>query len=104
MVTNGFYKISYGGKTGSGIGMLALMGGVVSGIDEAGVQYDGTYGEDADTGAVQFHVRATVPAKGEAWSFSVDAVLPPGFAAGTPVPLRTPYGSVTVGFRLLRAL
>ena len=37
MVTSGFYKINYGGKTGAGIGLLALLGGVVSGVDEAGV-------------------------------------------------------------------
>lgn len=114
MVTNGFYKILYDGKTGSGTGMMALLNGVVSGIDEAGVQYDGAYAEDADTGAVQLHVRATipgnvplvngVPAKAEPWSFSVDAVLPPGFAKGTPVLMRTPFGPVTVGFKLLRAI
>ena len=114
MVTNGFYKISYAGRTGSGFGLLAFLGGVVSGLDEAGVQYEGTYDEDSDTGAVQFSVRATIPAnvglvigvppKAEAWSFTVDAVLPPGFDTGTPVPLRTPYGPVKVEFRLMRAL
>lgn len=114
MVTNGFYKISYDGKTGSGFGLIALVSGVICGLDEATVQYDGTYGEDQDTGVVQCHVRATVPAnvplvlgvgpKSEAWSFSIDFYLPPSFASGTPVALRTPFGSVTVSFRLLRAL
>ena len=114
MVTNGFYKILYDGKTGSGIGMLVLLNGVASGVDEAGVEYGGVYSEDLDTGAVQFQLSATVPAnvalvigvpaKAEPWSFSFGAVLPPGFVSGTRVPIRTPFGTVAVGFKLLRAL
>jgi hypothetical protein len=114
MVANGFYKIVYDGKTGSGIGMIALLNGVASGIDEAGVQYDGVYEEDYETGVVEMHLRVTVPgnvplvngvpAKSDTWSFSFDAALPPGFGAGTPVSLRTPFGAVTAGFKLLRGL
>ena len=114
MVPNGFYKISYEGATGAGFGMLALLSGLVSGIDEAGVAYDGEYGEDDQTGVVQFHVRATIPAgvglvlgtppKDEPWSFAIDAVLPPGFATGTPIKLRTRFGPVTLVFALLRRI
>jgi hypothetical protein len=114
MVQNGFYQITYDGSTGSGFGMLALMNGLVSGIDEAGVNYDGEYGEDDLTGVVQFHMRATVPegvalvvgtpAREEAWTFAIDAVLPPGFATGTPTKLRTRFGAVTVAFKLLRRI
>jgi hypothetical protein len=114
MVPNGFYKISYEGSTGSGFGMLALLSGMVSGIDEAGVAYDGEYGEDDLTGVVQFHVRAAIPPgvglvlgtppKDEPWSFAIDAVLPPGFVTGTPVKLRTKFGPVTLIFSLLRRI
>jgi hypothetical protein len=114
MVPNGFYKIAYEGSTGSGFGMLALLSGLISGIDEAGVAYDGEYGEDDLTGVVQFHVRAIIPAgvglvlgtpaRDEAWSFAIDAVLPPGFASGTPVKLRTKFGPVRLIFALLRRL
>ncbi len=114
MVVNGFYKVTYDGKTGSGLGMLALCNGVASGIDEAGVEYDGVYDEDNETGVVQLHLRAMVPGnvslvngvppKPAPWSFSFDVVLPPNFAAGTPFPLRTPFGAVTAGLRLLRGI
>lgn len=114
MVPSGFYKIIYDGSTGSGFGMMALMNGLISGIDEAGVSYDGEYGEDDLTGVVQFHLRATIPAgvalvigapaRDEPWSFAIDAVLPPGFATGTPTKLRTRFGPVTVAFTLLRRI
>ncbi len=114
MVTSGFYKIAYGGTTGSGFGMLALAGGKITGIDEAGVQYDGEYMEDDITGSVQFHLRAAVPAdaalvvgvpaKGEPWSFAIDAYLPPNFASGVETKIRTPFGLATVRFTLLRTL
>ncbi|HXQ50898.1 MAG TPA: hypothetical protein VN802_07385 [Stellaceae bacterium] len=114
MITNGFYKVTYGGATGSGFGMLAFFNGAIVGLDEAGVRYDGEYGEDDMTGAVQMHMTVTVPenvalvvgtpARGEAWSFAVDAVLPPGFAGGAPTKLRTRFGVVTVAFTLLRGI
>jgi hypothetical protein len=114
MVPNGFYKVTYDGATGSGFGMLALMSGLISGVDEAGVSYDGEYGEDDLSGVVQIHVRAIipagvglvlgVPARDEPWSFAIDAVLPPGFVTGTPTKLRTRFGPVTVAFTLLRRL
>ena len=114
MVVNGFYKIGYGGSSGAGIGMLALTGGKIIGIDEANIQYDGEYLEDDVTGSVQFHMRATVPAgaslvmgvppRAEDWSFSIDAHLPANFATGIPIKLRTQFGQVTVTFRLLRPL
>jgi hypothetical protein len=114
MVVNGFYKIGYGGATGEGFGMLALLGGKITGIDEARVKYDGEYQEDDVTGSVQFHIRATVPAdaplvmgvppRGEEWSFAIDAHLPANFASGVPVKVRTPYGQVTVTFTLLRTM
>ncbi len=114
MVVSGFYKIGYGGATGSGIGMLALHGGKITGIDEAGVQYDGEYLEDDVTGSVQFHLRASVPAdaalvvgvpaKGEPWTFAIDAHLPPNFASGVETKIRTPFGLATVRFTLLRPL
>ncbi len=114
MVVNGFYKIGYGGSTGSGFGMLALAGGKITGIDEAGVQYDGEYLEDDITGSVQFHLRASVPAdislvvgvpaRAEPWSFAVDAHLPPNFATGVATKIRTAFGLVTVTFTLLRPL
>jgi len=114
MVTNGIYKIGYGGTTGSGYGMLALIAGKITGIDEAGIEYDGEYMEDDVTGAVQFHLRATVPAdvalvvgvpaKGEPWTFSIDTYLPPNFGSGVENKIRTPFGLATVRFTLLRAI
>jgi hypothetical protein len=114
MVPSGFYKISYEGSNGAGFGMIALMNGVLSGVDEAGVAYDGEYGEDDVTGAVQIHLRAIIPAgvalvlgtpaQAEAWSFAIDAVLPPTFASGTPTKLRTRFGTVNVAFTLLRRI
>jgi hypothetical protein len=114
MVVSGFYKIGYGGSTGSGIGMLALAGGKITGIDEGNIKYDGEYFEDDITGSVQFHLRATVPAdatlvmgvppRGKEWTFAVDAHLPPNFASGIETKIRTPFGLVTVTFTLLRPL
>jgi hypothetical protein len=114
MLLNGFYKILYSGATGEGFGMLALANGNITGIDEAGVKYDGEYVEDMVTGSVQFHLRASVPAdaplvlgvppRGEPWSFAVDAHLPPNFTSGVITKIRTPYGAVDVRFSLLRTL
>lgn len=114
MVPNGFYKVTYGGATGEGFGLLAFLNGIVVGLDEAGVRYDGAYGEDSETGALQLHVTVTVPsgvalvvgtpARTDEWSFAVDAALPPTFANGTPVKLRTRFGAVAVAFTLMRAI
>jgi hypothetical protein len=114
MVPNGFYKVTYGGATGQGFGLLAFLNGIVVGLDEAGVRYDGGYGEDSNTGALQLHVNVTVPAgvalvlgtppRTDEWSFGVDAALPAAFASGAPIRLRTRFGSVTVAFTLLRTI
>lgn len=113
-VENGFYSIVYGGPAGSGVGVLVLCDGVITGADGGGNLYDGHYFEDEQTETIKFHVDVTIPAhmpmvigiaaRPESWKFSMDGDLPPGFAKGLPIIIRTGTTPVSVSFRSLRKL
>ena len=112
MVTEGFYRFVYGGSAGSGIGLVALQGGNITGIDGGGGQYDGSYSA-ADDG-VTIRLDVTVPAnmplvtgeraRAEPWILNINAKLPSNFGNGMPFNVRTPYGPINVSFALLRRL
>ena len=113
-VENGFYSIVYGGPAGSGVGVLVLCDGSITGADAGGNLYDGHYFEDLETETIKFHVDVTIPAhmpmvigvaaRPESWKFSMDGDLPPGFARGLPIIIRTGTAPVSVSFRSIRKL
>lgn len=114
MVTNGFYRIVYGGPAGSGIGVLAITDGKIVGVDGGGGVFDGTYSEDPAKGTVTFDLDVTVPpnmplvtgerARPEAWKLPIHTTMRTNFASGMPVNIDTPYGAINVSFTLLRAM
>jgi hypothetical protein len=114
MAVDGFYRFVYAGRTGSGLGLLALQGGKITGVDGGGGEYDGHYSQDAATGGLDVHVEIMVPpnvplvigaaARAEAWSLHIDAKLPEHFAGAIPVTVPTPFGPLSVSFKFLRKI
>jgi hypothetical protein len=114
MAIDGFYRFVYAGRAGSGLGLLALHGGKITGVDGGGGEYDGHYRQDADTGGLAIHVEILVPAnvplvigaaaRAEPWTLHIDATLPANFAGALPVPVPTPFGPISVSFTLLRSI
>jgi hypothetical protein len=114
MAIDGFYRFVYGGQAGSGLGLLALQNGKITGVDGGGGEYDGHYEEDRETGNVAIHVDLLVPAnmplvvgaaaRPDPWTLHIDAKLPPKFAGGIPVTIPTPFAPVNVSFKLLKKL
>jgi hypothetical protein len=111
---NWFYSVVYGSPVGSGVRVLVLCDGVITGADGGGNLYDGHYFEDEQTETIKFHVDVTIPAhmpmvigiaaRPDSWKFSMDGDLPPGFARGLPIIIRTGTTPVSVSFRSLRKL
>lgn len=66
MVTeaDGFYAGYFTGKDGNGLGLLVFRGGVLTGVDAAGVHFDGTYHVEAESGAVEGEVTVNAPPGG----------------------------------------
>jgi hypothetical protein len=61
MAIDGFYRFVYAGRAGSGLGLVALHGGKVTGVNGGGGEYDGQYSQEADTGALTILVAILVP-------------------------------------------
>ncbi|HUZ75467.1 MAG TPA: hypothetical protein VMU87_20985 [Stellaceae bacterium] len=114
MVTNGFYSIVFGGAIGSGLGLIALQDGKLTGVDGGGGQYDGTYREDPATGTIALRLEVLIPAhmplvtgaaaRPTPWTLQIETTLKPNFAGGLPISIATPSGPISVTFTLLRAL
>lgn len=61
-MAEGFFRIAFTGKTGSGLGILVLHNGSVVGADTGGGTYDGSYTENPNTRALDFVITLTMPA------------------------------------------
>ena len=59
---DGYYRITFTGRAGSGLGLLAFHAGVVAGADAMGSLFNGTYTEDPQSGELEFHVTMNAPA------------------------------------------
>jgi hypothetical protein len=113
MAIDGFYRFVYSGRAGSGLGLIALHGGKITGVDAGGGEYEGQYSQDALTGGLTIRVALLVPPnvplvigvepRDEAWTLPIDAKLPANFAGAVPVSVPTPFGPISVSFKLLRA-
>lgn len=58
----GIIRVAYTGATGSGLGILVFHKGSVVGADTGGGTYDGSYTENADTGALDLVITLSMPA------------------------------------------
>ena len=58
----GIFRIAYTGTSGSGLGILVLHKGSVVGADTGGGTYDGSYTENAATGALDLVITLSLPA------------------------------------------
>jgi hypothetical protein len=109
---NGFYAIYYTGATGSGVGVLAIKDGIISGADMAGGVYNGTYVVNEASGQGDANLQMTFPpgaslvtgalAGTQPLTLQMNATLPVNLGNGQPVPLQTPTGAVNVIFRKIR--
>lgn len=109
-MTEGIYQINFAGSAGEGTGVLVLTNGRIVGTDAGGVDYDGTY--QANALSTDASIRCTVrpgtelvtgvPAQSQAYSFDINATVPPGGSGVTIV--KTPFGDVRVNIRYLRSL
>lgn len=59
---NGMYTIQFTGIAESGIGAIIFDNGVLFGIDEAGVKYDGVYSQSQNIGNFDLSLTVSVPA------------------------------------------
>jgi hypothetical protein len=112
-MVDGIYSIIFRGAADWGMGLLLLRSGVVTGADNAGVLYDGTYVETES--AVQFKIKLTVPpgvalvqgTRPQSKPYSLDLNSPvPKMAMNKSLPhlVMTPVGPVNVIFKKLRDL
>jgi hypothetical protein len=113
MVSEGIYRIVFGGSYSSGVGLLMLRQGTLIGTDVQGATYRGTYREAAGN-EIAIHLEVTVPANtplvtGEharsvPWALPIDATLRANFASGMPINITTEAGLVSVTLSLLQAI
>jgi hypothetical protein len=112
-MTEGFFRISYTGYHGSGLGILVLRDGIVSGADVSGGVYNGIYSEEPETGKITVSVHLVVPAgvslvqTGVSLASPADIPIAASFeqgelSGGKPVLIRTPIGPVNVILNKIR--
>lgn len=107
-----FYAIYYTGQQGSGLGLLALKGGMVVGVDAVGGKFDGTYSVDTDKGVLSASIRMTVPAnsflvtgqpvRNQPYMVDLPIEVPLDLAGGAPIRLELPIGPLNIRFEKLR--
>jgi hypothetical protein len=112
VVKEGFYGVVFGGAIGSGLGLIALRDGMITGVDGGGGTYDGTYREEPATGDLAVDLAIQVPAhvplvtgaaaQAEPWTLRIATTLRSNFAGGMPVVLPTESGPISVTFSFLR--
>jgi hypothetical protein len=81
MAVEGFYGIQFRTPGDFGAGVLVLETGIIVGVDQAGVEYDGTYSFNAKSGALDFDLRITVP---QGVALVTGLTVPPG----TQIPIK----------------
>jgi hypothetical protein len=115
MTFEGFYRITFTGRAGSGFGILVLDRGNMAGADVAGSLYDGTYTEDPEGDSFHFQITMNAPAGitpvQTGIPIAAPLMLPFNGAVrradiGSPVPtlVQTPLGPVNVLFQKIRGL
>jgi hypothetical protein len=110
---DGIYLVLFRGSVDWGTGMLVMRRGVLTGADQAGVLFDGTYQDQGFQVLIDLHM--TVPAgvplvqgsPAQPFEYKVRANLRiprAAFDHAVPALLEMPPGPVNAIFRRLRAL
>lgn len=111
----GFFRIAFTGRSGSGLGVLVLDRGAVAGADVSGVMYDGSYNQSSEGGTITFEIAMRAPA-GVALVQTGEVLAAPRtlpitgsveqdeIGSGRPILMQTPLGPVNVAFQKLREL
>lgn len=108
----GFYSIQYQGISGVGLGLLAFDTNIVTGVDIAGVLYDGEYQHNQRNDMLDVRLTLTVPPgvhlvmgippQSQEATLTIEMSLPRDLGNETPVTVPTTDGQVTVLFRKIR--
>jgi hypothetical protein len=103
----------YTGASGSGLGVIAFVNGVLAGADAAGGLYDGEYNTD-EAGRISGKVKMTIPAgvtlvtngavSPSPYTVEFPIQLAADFTDGTPMRLELPIGPINIVFKSLRGL
>ena len=108
----GIYGILFSGAHSTGGGMLVLLGGQITGADEAGVEYNGTY--EYSQGRLNLLLQISAPEGVTLVTGATSGRLPMtmSFPVSLPFPfgkshvqrISTPTGQINVRVQRLRAL
>ncbi|ABN78106.1 hypothetical protein [Cereibacter sphaeroides] len=108
---DGFYAAYFTGEAGFGFALLIFDRETIVGVDETGVQYDGSYKESEDRIFVRIQIRAPAGVTlvtGQSLSAPTEQLLSTSmgrdFANGQHVELDTEMGRVNVIFKKLKDL
>ena len=112
MNKEGFWQIEFRGKDDYGVGVIVLDTLMVVGTDTTGAIYDGSYEYNPRTDKIDMELTLTVPpgvalAKGQPAQdretrMEIKCSLPRDLGHETPVPVKTPTGTVNVIFKKIR--
>lgn len=110
----GFYAIYYTGKSGSGLGVLVLTNGILTGADASGGLYDGEYIINQVKGVLEGTIRMTIPpgvslvtgapATQQSQTLEFPISFPLDFNQQEPIQVKIPTGPVNVNLKRLRDL
>ena len=107
----GFYSISFSGRSGSGTGVIALFKGVIAGADAGGVTYDGYYKLQIDIVEIAMTLNVPpgswlvqgIPSQSKPYSFKVEANIQlDKWSLEQPMLIHTVFGPVNIIFRKIR--
>ena len=107
-----FYAMYFTGQHGSGLGLLAFVGGVVVGADVVGGRFDGTYTVDEGSGTLTGSIKMTVPAnstlvtgqapRDQPYTVELPISMSSDLGGGQTMQLELPIGLLNVRFEKLR--
>lgn len=110
---DGFYAAYLTGRGGNSVVLLAIKSNSIVGVDAAGMKYDGSV-TPANNGTFNFHLKYVIqPGTPQITGIgtvatptpvSLDFTLPPDFATGVIVTIKTPFGPVNAKMTKLRDL
>lgn len=113
-MVDGFYALYFTGTAGSGLAMIALMRGIVAGVDVGGVTYDGKYTVDESRGIIEGQLTLTAPPgtplvtrthpESTPATYHIPFSIPVNLEGHHIVRLETPTGPINARFKKIRDL
>ncbi|MBA3520472.1 MAG: hypothetical protein H0T75_23175 [Rhizobiales bacterium] len=111
---DGFYAGYFTSKQDSGLGLLVLQDGVLTGVDAGGVKFDGTYHIETESGSIEGEVTVDAPPGGtliqgvptgaSGLTYRTRFKFPVDLTSQPFLRLDTPFGPVNVKLQKLRGL